>query len=97
MALLLFLRMIFTSFLGMTIVIFPYAKRLEKLRQRLYYLLEQCEEKRVRELLENDLQENNSITEEEKILADQKAKTEYESLKNDIIQMTTFDIYPVVH
>ncbi|MHB8063432.1 MAG: RNA polymerase recycling motor HelD [Ruminiclostridium sp.] len=72
---------------------FSYAKRLEKLRQRLFYLLEQCEERRVNELLENDLQENPSSTEEEKILADQKAKTEYESLKKDIIQMTAFDIY----
>lgn len=71
---------------------FSYAKRLEKLRQRLFYLLEQCEEKRVRELLENDLQENHSITGEEKILTDQKAKIEYESIKNDIIQMTSFDI-----
>lgn len=72
---------------------FPYAKRLEKLRQRLFYLLEQCEEKRVKELLERDSQENHSITEEEKILADQKAEAEYESLKNDSIQMTSFDIY----
>lgn len=72
---------------------FSYTKRLEKLRQRLFYLLEQCEEKRVEELLENDLQENYSITEEEKILADQKAKTEFESLKDYIIQMTSFDIY----
>ena len=68
--------------------LFPYAKRLEKLRQRLFYLLEQCEEKRVRELAEN-----LSVTEEEKTLADRKAKTEYESLKNDILQMTSFDIY----
>ena len=37
--------------------------------------------------------ENPSVTEEEKTLADQKAKTEYESLKNDILQMTSFDIY----
>ena len=72
---------------------FSYAKRLEKLRQRLFYLLEQCEEKRVNELLEKDLLGNHVITEDEKILADQKVKSEYESLKNDIIQMTSFDIY----
>lgn len=73
--------------------IFSYAKRLEKLRQRLFYLLEQCEEKRVKELLENDLQENHSSTEEERTLADQNVKAELESLKNDIILMTAFDVY----
>lgn len=62
-----------------------YAKRLEKLRQRLFYLLEQYEEKRVRELLENGIQKDHSITEEE--------KTEYASLKNDIMQVTSFDVY----
>ncbi|MDP4180472.1 MAG: RNA polymerase recycling motor HelD [Bacillota bacterium] len=72
---------------------FSYAKRLGKLRQRLFYLLEQVEEKRVFELSENDLQENHSITEDEKSSADQKAKMEYEELKNDIIQMTSFDIH----
>lgn len=72
---------------------FSYAKRLEKLRQRLFYLLEQCEEKRVRELLENDLQENYSVTEEDRALEDQKVKTELELLKNDITQMTAFDVY----
>ncbi len=72
---------------------FSYAKRLEKLRQRLFYLLEQCEEKRVNEQLENDLQENISYTEEERIAAEQKVKSEFESLKNDIIQMTSFDVY----
>lgn len=72
---------------------FSYAKRLEKLRQRLFYLLEQCEEKRVEEVVEKDLQENDLISEEEKILTDQKVNTEFESLKDDIVQMTSFDIY----
>jgi len=72
-----------------------YGKRLEKLRQRLFYLLEQCEDKRVRELLENNLQRNHQITSEGKILADEKAKSEIESLKEAIIQMTSFDVYVV--
>ncbi len=70
---------------------FPYAKRLEKLRQRLFYLLEQCEEKRINDLLEMGSQQNHSITEQE-ILANKKATTEYENLKNKIIKMTSFDI-----
>lgn len=74
---------------------FPYAKRLEKLRQRLFYLLEQCKEKRVNELLENDTQENQLITDEERVLAEQKASTEFETLRNEIVQITSFDIYLV--
>ncbi len=72
---------------------FPYAKRLEKLRQRLFYLLEQCEEKQIKDLLEKDFQQKLSITEQESILANKKAMTEYENLKNEIIEMTSFDIY----
>jgi len=74
---------------------FSYSKRLEKLRLRLFYLLEQSEEKRVREAMENDLKENNSISEREKIYKEQKLKMEYEWLKNDIIQRTSFDIYRI--
>ena len=75
---------------------FSYAKRLEKLRQRLFYLLEQYEEKRISELLaihmqENDLQED-TVTKEEKTLAQKKARQEIEPLKTDVIQMTSFDI-----
>jgi len=73
--------------------LFSYAKRLEKLRQRLFYILEQCEEKRARELLENESQENPSSTEEERKIAKQKVKAELDSLKNDIIQMTAFNIH----
>jgi DNA helicase II / ATP-dependent DNA helicase PcrA len=72
---------------------FSFAKRLEKLQQRLFYVLEQYEEKRVGELLENDLQESISITEKERMSAEQKLNEEFKSLKKDIIQMTSFDIY----
>lgn len=69
---------------------FSFGSRVEKLRSRLFYLLGQYEEERVQELIEKA--SNNLITEEEKNLADQKAKIEYESVKNDIIQMTSYDI-----
>ncbi len=76
---------------------FPFAKRLDKLRQRLFYLLEQHEEKRIKELLENHIKENDykedTITEEEKKSIERKAKAEAEPLKMDILQMTSFDIY----
>jgi DNA helicase II / ATP-dependent DNA helicase PcrA len=72
---------------------FPFAKRLEKLQQRLFYLLEQYEEKRRGKLLENGLQESNSVTEKERRLAEQKLNEKFESLKNDIIKMTSFDVY----
>jgi DNA helicase-2/ATP-dependent DNA helicase PcrA len=42
--------------------------------------------------LEKDFHENHSIIEQERILANKKAKTEYEYLKNEIIKMTSFDI-----
>lgn len=70
---------------------FPYAKRLEKLRQRLFYLLEQCEEKQIKDLLEMNSQKIHSITEQE-VLANKKETTQYENLKNEIIKMTSFDI-----
>ncbi|KNY26066.1 RNA polymerase recycling motor HelD [Pseudobacteroides cellulosolvens] len=76
---------------------FSFAKRLEKLRQRLFYLLEQHEEKRIKELLDNYIKENNlqeeALPEEEKKLAERKAREEIEPLKVDIMQMTYFDIY----
>ncbi|HEY9059022.1 MAG TPA: RNA polymerase recycling motor HelD [Pseudobacteroides sp.] len=73
--------------------LFSYAQRLEKLRQRLFYLLEQYEEKRVRELLEKEMLEDNTISEEKKKVAKQKAREEFEAVKNEIIKMTSFDIY----
>lgn len=72
--------------------IFSYAKRLEKLRNRLLYLLEQRREKRIRRLLESDSGGNYSVSEAELILAERKAKEEYESIEKDIIEMTSFDV-----
>lgn len=72
---------------------FSFAKRLEKLQQRLFYLLEQYEEKRLGELSENDLQESSLVTEKERMLAEQKLNEEFESLKKDMIKMTSFDVY----
>ncbi|MDF2986241.1 MAG: helD [Eubacterium sp.] len=72
---------------------FPYAKRLEKLRQRLFYLLEQCEEKRVMELLKNNSAGIQQSAEGEKLFKSQNANTEFESLKNEIIQFTSFNVY----
>ncbi|MFZ7133288.1 MAG: RNA polymerase recycling motor HelD [Eubacteriales bacterium] len=69
----------------------PYIKRLERLRQRLFYLLEQREEKRAMESENHD--KNESLTDQVKILAEQKSKIEYENLQNEIIQMTTYNIY----
>lgn len=66
---------------------FPYAQRLEKLCQRLIYLVDQHEEDRVR----NSINEQNS--EEERRLADVKAKVDYEQLKSDIIRVTALDIH----
>ncbi len=74
--------------------LFPYAKRLEKLRQRIFYLLEQCEEKHTEEeSAENRLQQDNSFSEEERKVAEHKRMAELELLRNEIIQMTAFDIY----
>lgn len=56
---------------------FPFAKRLEKLQQRLFYLLEQCEAL-------SDIKEE--------ISDNQKTRQKFESLKNDILQMTAFNI-----
>ncbi len=66
----------------------PYAKRLEKLRQRIFYLLEQWEERRVGALAEND-----TLTKKERLIADQRAEAEYDMLKSNILDMTAFDIY----
>lgn len=66
---------------------FPYAQRLEKLRQRLIYLVDQREEVRSRDSV------NGSGSEVEKRLADEKAKAEYEQLKNHIYCVTALDTY----
>ncbi len=67
----------------------PYVKRLEKLRQRLFYLLEQCEETRVRAAQDNQVKEDDA----EADTVNKKVKEEYESLKNHIIQMTSYDVH----
>ena len=71
----------------------PYAKRLEKLRQRLFYILEQAEEERVGRLPGNNAEEDDSTTAKEKKAADRAVNLEYELLKNEILQMTHFDVY----
>ncbi len=71
----------------------PYAKRLEKLRQRLFYLLEQAEEERVRKLPGNNAEEDDSATVKDKKAADRAVNLEYELQKNQILQMTHFDVY----
>ncbi len=67
----------------------PYVKRLEKLRQRLFYLLEQCEETRVRAAQDNQVKEDDA----EADTVNKKVKEEYESLKNHIMQMTSYDVH----
>lgn len=68
----------------------PYVKRLEKLNQRVLYLLEQAEEKRSEELWKNE-----HLEEEEKLAADQSAKADYRNIKNNVLAMTSFDILKV--
>ena len=71
----------------------PFAKRMEKLRQRLFYLLESYEEEQIKEILENNLlQENCLSVKEQKAAASQKVRTGFESIRNDILQMTSFDV-----
>ncbi|MDP4093468.1 MAG: RNA polymerase recycling motor HelD [Bacillota bacterium] len=72
---------------------FPFAKRLEKIQQRLFYLLEQYEQKRVFELKENDLYNVDLSDENNKLFTEQKLNEEFGSIKNGIMQMTSFDIY----
>jgi DNA helicase-2/ATP-dependent DNA helicase PcrA len=61
----------------------PYANRLEKIRQRLFGLVEEYEVKRVREAAENDSKKE----------AVEKLRAESQLLKDDIVQMTSIDIY----
>lgn len=72
----------------------PYMKRLEKLKQRLLYLVAPYEEKLVDEILKNDLSANSSLNErEQNTIASQKAKALLEPIMNEIEQMTSVDIY----
>ncbi len=65
----------------------PYANRLEKIRQRLLGLLTEYEGKRAKDALDSFVDEMSS--------SEQELEAEYESVKNDILQMTSFDIYSV--
>ncbi len=72
----------------------PYMKRLEKLRQRLFYLAAPYEEKLVDEILRSDLSADSSLNETEKnTMASQKAKALLGPILNEIEQMTSVDIY----
>lgn len=72
----------------------PFVKRLQKLRQRLFYLLEKYEEEWAMKMLENSSSEENSLSAgKEKTISSQKAEEEFELLKNNILQMTSFDVY----
>ncbi len=71
----------------------PYAKRLEKLSQRLLYLLEQIEEERVRKSPGNDVDEDDSAMVKNRKGAERALNLEYELQKNEILQMTHFDVY----
>ena len=72
----------------------PYIKRLEKLKQRLFYLITPYEERLADEITKNDLSADSSLNEGEKnSIAAQKAKALLGPILNEIEQMTTVDIY----
>jgi len=74
----------------------PYLKRLEKLRQRLFYLTAPYEEKLIDDILKNDLSADSSLNETEKrTMASQKAKALLKPILNEIEQMTSVDIYRI--
>lgn len=71
----------------------PYIKRLNKLKQRLLYLVEPYVEARAKELLNSDLAEDISLNgKERKIAAAMRSKAEFEQIMNEIERMTAFDI-----
>ncbi|OPX42895.1 helicase IV [Ruminiclostridium hungatei] len=72
---------------------FTYSKRLEKLRQRLFYLLEKFEEDRVMKAAGDSGQGRGQDLESGRSLAEKEITAEYEVLKEEIIKMTSFDIY----
>lgn len=73
---------------------FPYAKRLEKVRQRLLFLLEDYEDKRRKELQKDEAFVDGCYSNSElKLKASQKVKEEFEPVKNEIYKMTAFDVY----
>lgn len=72
---------------------FTYSKRLEKLRQRLFFLLEKFEEDRVIKAAEAAKQGRGQEQEAGKGLAEKKIAAEYEALRDEINKMTSFDVY----
>jgi len=72
---------------------FTYSKRLEKLRQRFFYLLEKFEEDRAMKAAGDAGQGRGQDLEAGRSRAEKKIAAEYEVLKEDIIKMTSFDIY----
>lgn len=70
-----------------------FAKRLEKLQQRLLFLVEQYEENRL--FTQKEQKEGSTNTEHEFKAENKKLSEELESLKTAIIQMTSFDIYNI--
>ncbi len=72
----------------------PYAKRLDKLRQRLMFLLEQAEEQRISKRLERNRQygqgEEDEFAEEDSL-----ARREYQTALNNITQLTSFDLISI--
>lgn len=74
----------------------PYLKRLEKLKQRLLYLVTPNEVKLANEILRRDLSSNSSLNEaEKKSIASQRAKALLEPILNEIEEMTSVDIYRI--
>lgn len=72
----------------------PYAKRLQKLSLRLLYLLKPYEEARIQAILESDFFDGNELNANEKnAIVYQKVAVEFESIKREIIEMTSFDIH----
>jgi DNA helicase-2/ATP-dependent DNA helicase PcrA len=72
----------------------PFAKRLQKLQLRLLYLLEPYQQARTNEISESDIFDENDLTDnEKKTIIAQKVATEFESIKNDIAQMASFDVH----
>ncbi len=71
----------------------PYIKRLNKLKQRLLYLVEPYVEALTEEILKGELAQDSSLDDKEKkIMADMRSKAEFDQVMNKIERMTAFDI-----
>jgi DNA helicase-2/ATP-dependent DNA helicase PcrA len=72
----------------------PFAKRLQKLGLRLLYLLKPYQEARTKEISESDIFNGNELSDnEKKTIIAQQVDAEFEPIKKEIAQMTSFDIY----